>query len=140
MSVIQQKQRELELSQQHQKDESLESAESPAISNIQQKQREPELSQQNQKGDGLERATKSSLQHISESLSKEEMIERSWDFLTFITEKVALLPQEQQEKIIQLGRQLSAAGTSYNHTIENPYRRKASPALEATVKKEGTVH
>jgi hypothetical protein len=63
--------------------------------------------------------------------SEEERLERSWDFLTDVTEKVSSLPQSEQDKIINIGRQLSAAGASYNHTVPSPDRRTRSPAKEA---------
>jgi len=50
-----------------------------------------------------------------ETLSKEEALERSWEFLTNITERVALLPPDAQERILTVGRKLREAQTNYNH-------------------------
>lgn len=81
-------------------------------------------------GDELAKATDSAPQVDSE----EERLERSWDFLTYVTEKVSALPQSEQDKIMAIGKQLSAAGTSYNHTVPNPNRNPRSPAKEAALK------
>lgn len=71
----------------------------------------------------------------------EEALERSWDFLTYVTEKVSVLPQSEQDKIMEIGKQLSAAGASYNHMVPNPNRRPRSPAKEAAKEaKKGATH
>ena len=57
-----------------------------------------------------------------ENLSKEELVEKSWDFLTHITEKVSLLPETTQQKILDIGRQLAKSGAAYGHTV--PDRRE----------------
>ena len=96
---------------------------------IEEKKKELELAQQNEKGDGLAKAAAS----IVQIEDPEEALERSWDFLTYVTEKVSVLPQEVQDNIMEIGKQLSAAGASYNHTIPNPHRRPRSPAKEAAL-------
>lgn len=96
------------------------------MSDIESKKRELEAAQRSEKGDGAAKAADS----IAQIEDPEERLERSWDFLTYITEKVSALPQDVQDKIMEIGRQLSAAGTSYNHTVPNPHRKPRSPAKE----------
>lgn len=118
----------LELAQNQQKGNGLVQA---TESSLKEGKEQLELAQSQQKGDGLAKATESSLRHIEDS--KEEALERSWDFLTYITEKVSTLPPELQDRILELGKKLSEAGTSYNHMVPNPHRRKESPAKVAAL-------
>ncbi len=90
------------------------------------KKRLLESSQKNQKGDGIEKLASSNYAETYgenlENLSKEELIEKSWDFLTHITEKVSVLPEDTQQKILDIGKQLAKSGAAYGHTV--PDRRE----------------
>lgn len=87
-----------------------------------------------------EEAKGKELEQVNEVESSEDALEQSWEFLTGITEKVSVLPKSEQDKIMEIGRQLSAAGASYNHTVPNPNRRPRSPAKEAALKNKSASH
>ncbi|MGB4191250.1 MAG: hypothetical protein WBJ81_01705 [Rickettsiales bacterium] len=69
-------------------------------------------------------------------IPKEEWEERSWDFLTIITEIVEALPKEIQTRIVELGRQLAQIGASYNHDSSKPHRPPLSPAKQLAAKEQ----
>jgi hypothetical protein len=75
------------------------------------------------------------LEQVNKVEGPEDALEQSWEFLTGVTEKVSVLPQSEQDRIMELGKQLSAAGASYDHIVPNPNRRQISPAKEAALKK-----
>lgn len=69
-------------------------------------------------------------------IPKEEWEERSWDFLTIITERVESFPQEVQKRIVELGKQLALIGASYNHDSNKPNRPPISPAKQLAAKQQ----
>ncbi len=102
------------------------SSEAEAPLSMADRKKQLESAQRNQKGDGIEKVAASTYAETYgadlENLSKEELIERSWDFLTHITERVSTLPEATQQKILDIGRQLSKSGAAYGHTV--PDRRE----------------
>lgn len=85
--------------------------------------------------DSAEENTLTTIDDISK-IPKEEWEERSWDFLTIITERVESLPQEVQTRIVELGKQLSQTGASYNHDSNKPNRPPISPAKQLAAKQQ----
>jgi len=67
----------------------------------------------------------------AEKLSEDEWVEKTWDFLTNITDLVEKLPQEVQKNIIEIGRVLSKSGTSYLHDAARHHYPPKSPAKMA---------
>lgn len=87
-----------------------------------------------QTDDGLTKYAESNLQSLQNpKLSQEEWIERSWAFLTAITDLVEKLPKDVQDKILECGRQLASIGASYNHDDKKPHRPPISPAKMAAM-------
>ncbi len=90
-------------------------------------------------GEGLVRAVESELRHNQETLSKEEAVERSWEFLTNITERVSRLPPELQDKIMQMGKKLSESGAIYNHVVPSNQKLPKSPAKDKAQKQQSHI-
>lgn len=89
----------------------------------------------NNKKDGtIIKTAESNTGQNQNNLSKEEVVERSWDFLTNITEKVSSMPYDAQRKIIDIGKRMSQSGATYNHLVPGSTKHRTSPAKEAAKK------
>jgi hypothetical protein len=68
--------------------------------------------------------------------SQEELIERSWEFLTEITEKVVTMRQEVNNNILEHGRRLNKNEMAYIHIVPDDNPLPLSPAKAAAANKE----
>lgn len=90
-----------------------------------------------QKPDRLEMLKHSREQH-QETLSKEERIELSWEFLDDITNKVDVLHGKVLEAIMKEGRTLTKNEVSYIHDDNPPHLR--SMGKQTSINKELSSH
>jgi hypothetical protein len=90
-----------------------------------------------QNPDRLEMLKRSEAQY-QKTLSKEERIERSWDFLNDITNKVDALHGKVLQEIMAAGRTLTKNEVSYIHDDNPPHLR--SIGKQTNVNKELSSH
>ena len=57
-------------------------------------------------------------QVVSQPMTKEELVEKSWEFLPVITDKVATLKAEVQKQILQFGTVMRDSGMVYIHVVD----------------------
>lgn len=83
---------------------------------------------------GLAKYIESNLQAQEEAkLTDDQWVEKTWDFLTVITNKIENLPQEIQQQIVELGKKLASVGAAYQHDQSRHHYPPVSPAKLAMI-------